>query len=234
MKNIKVLSLALFVIMLIQSCNTHQEPDDNQSYIRQLSCDSLLDEYRNDVFNFPKHLLLQDEVDTTVTPSFINSYYSYYLASFQENSLILDNDTVIRFMMLKSFDKPILIKIGKENDKIVVKTKVLHEEKGSFKGNVKYSSESIIADSVWESFFQQNFSRILSQKSLELNFSISDGSDWLLEFNIGGKYYIRERTSPMVYGIDRDSNELKLFEKYCMRIIDAANYPINKELTLLY
>lgn len=172
-----------------------------------------------------------DSHDTLSIYSTANSYLSYFLYGFGEDSLSTSTDTTIRFLWLRSFDKPALVKIYKQGKNKKAEIKIGSGSGGYSLGKIEYQSELILHDSICCQLFNENFNQVLAQPSVIIEKDISDGSVWVLEIAMKNKYYLRLRDSPRSF-LDRrpDTLDLKNFASYCENLIKISKYPIDASL----
>jgi len=221
--------------LTILGCSHYKNDNSKNSLNKFEYFDTYLANNENyDIIFYPRRIIQTDSKDSLSMDSTMNSGFSYYLTAFKEDSLKNDNDTVIRFLWLRTFNKPVLIKARKTKSAYEVITKICSGAGGYSSGTIEYYSKITINDSVWKTLFNKQLDKLLLQKSVENEKDGSDGSLWLIEFNLEGKYYLRERCSPQFYARGRDTIDLKIFENYCMKLIDLANYPLDKELKPVY
>jgi len=227
-------SIILICFLFLVGCSNSKKPSSKYDYS---GFEQKIANNKNyDVFSFSRRLINKDNKDTNaVLEPNKNALYSYFLTAFREGNLLEANsDTIIRFLWLRTFDKPVLIKIFKDKSLYKVETKITNGTGGYIAGTQEYFSQIIINDSIRKNLFDEKFFQIIYQHSLSSYSKGSDGAYWLLEFKIGKKYYFKERWSPTVFAANRDSMELKTFENYCLKIIKLANYPINRTLSHIY
>ncbi len=129
----------------------------------------------------------------------VAGWYSKHLLAMEEESLLDINDEdaeVYRFLWLRTFDRPILIKIAKTNYKITFSMKELDGTGGNEPGKISNTNEFSLSD--------DDFCRILDlidkanfwQMPIENDVMGNDGAQWVLEGVKDNRYHIVDRWSP--------------------------------------
>ncbi len=125
------------------------------------------------------------------------NWYSKYLEAFDE-PILCDYlpMKVFRFTYLRSFDQPIAIRIENSNDTITIYWKIFNGEYGyEFGENIESQSKKLTIED-WESIVNKisalKFWNLPTQENEILG---TDGSQWILEGNVEGKYHVVDRWS---------------------------------------
>ncbi len=224
--------IIILVIFSSYGCQHEKDSKAKLDHSRISIHDSIFAENSSyDVLTFPLKLVKNDSRDTSSIDSTSNSYLSYFLYGFGEDSLSTSTDTTIRFLWLRSFDKPVLVKIYKQGKNKIAEIKIGSGSGGYSLGKVEYKSKLILNDSIWRQLFNENFNQVLTQPSIIIERSLSDGAIWALEIAMKNKYYLRLRNSPRA-SLDRrpDTLDLKNFAGFCENLIKISKYPIDASL----
>jgi hypothetical protein len=224
--------ITLFII-ISNSCDTSEiEQVAENDYDYDYFDDSIANNKNYDAFQFPRRLIKESYQDSTIIDSLYNSSLSYFLTAFKEDSLSVNGDSIIRFMWLRTFDKPVLIKIEKEKNRYIITNKITDGSGGYESGTIEYIGQHYLPDSIWKSLFSYNLTKVLKQQSFEDYKGGNDGDTYVLEISIDGKYFLIERWSPYVFLEERDTINLADFNDYCNNIIKLAKYPLENELII--
>ena len=118
-------------------------------------------------------------------------WYSEHLKAFEEPILLKDSlpIEIYRFTYLRTFDNPIVIRLEKKNDSIIIYWKVLDGYGGYDSGKIIENKSKVLKAKEWENIEEQ----IDSIKYWELTYKKRigvDGSQWILEGKKLGKYHV--------------------------------------------
>ncbi len=131
-----------------------------------------------------------------------NTWYSPYLYAMKEPILykISDNNIEIyRFTWLRSFHKPVCIRVIKSNNIMKIYIKVLSNERGFKPAKLIVSSQSNLTTSEWAKIIyhtkKSNFWNYKPEDPFE-NEDNLDGAQWIMEGLRKGHYHLLDNWSP--------------------------------------
>jgi hypothetical protein len=203
---------------------------DRATFEKEYAYPDSLHDYK--YFSFHEMYLPSGKMD-----SMWNSYLSYHLFAFNENENILfqDKDTSkekFRFLWLRTFNRPVMIKMEHSKNKTLLTIKVTDGFGGYTSGLVKTTIIKEFNDTVFTKFNKilenTNFWQMKFSHKEDMN--ISDGSDWLYEANFKGKYQITECASPTsLLKLRPDSSRLKTYAEIGKYLIDLIDVDYQKQ-----
>jgi hypothetical protein len=130
--------------------------------------------------------------------NFRNEWYSKHLFAMREPILFSDSSQTesYRFVWLRTFHNPIAIRIEKQQNIYLLTWKQCNGEGGYEPGQLTIAKQKQINDVTWE-----NFKKLLNQidfwnMSTEIESEGFDGSQWILEGKVVGKYHVVDRWTP--------------------------------------
>ncbi len=129
---------------------------------------------------------------------FYSSWYHPFLRAMNESRLWNDTSEMetFRFLWLRTFDNPIVIKIEKSKNKYTVEWKVTDGMGGYAPGKIITNEQINIDKIIWDSF-KDSINKIDFWKmSNTEDFFGTDGSQWILEGKVGSQYHIVNRWTP--------------------------------------
>ncbi|MBS1755512.1 MAG: hypothetical protein JST34_15840 [Bacteroidetes bacterium] len=142
---------------------------------------------------------------TNSLDTFLNVWYSRMLTAMKEPTLTdyQGDNEIYRFTWLRTFHKPIVIRIQKTKDKIVLTEKMLSGAGGYDPGQIILDTNLVLTSEIWNSV-QDKISK-LSFWTLpaETEFRGNDGAEWIIEGSTSDKYHFTTRWSAgkgTVYG----------------------------------
>jgi hypothetical protein len=170
---------------------------NNSANVRSISAvnDSSTIPKDSNTFYFP---LGATSGDAHVLDTFTNSWYSKMLFGLHEPVLYQSSDTseIFRFIWLRTFHKPIAIRVTAKKGEHILTVKVASGAGGYDVGNLVRDTSFYISNNEWKEFSSQigaiNFWSLPSQD----NNRGKDGSEWILEGQETGKYHFVTRWSP--------------------------------------
>lgn len=154
-----------------------------------------------------------------------NSYYSSQLYEFREPLLVDINDhEIFRFLWLRSFHEPVVIKFEKHNDKQYLIRKVREGVSGYRAGNIIINDTLMISDSQWAVFDSVlSNSGFWETATIEKRAGlIDDGAHWILEGKVNDHYHVVDRHSPSWQNSPR-------FWELCFFIIELSQLGCDKD-----
>ena len=151
-------------------------------------------EYRNiSDYYFPKNTFSErDNLD-----AFIQTWYGKYLDVLDnENLIIVNNKNVVRFTCLRTFHKPFSIKVIWDNNNANLIYNMSNGMGGYRSGELMNHYEKILNNDQIKKLIEIiNINNAFNESTIinELGF---DGSQWIIEINIGGRYKVIDRWTP--------------------------------------
>jgi hypothetical protein len=130
---------------------------------------------------------------------FVRNWYSKHLRVMSEPSLscgpIKDSDDY-RFTWLRSFHKPIAVRISRSKNEVYLKATELSGAGGYSPGEISRRVEKSVSEADWESVLKllgkvDFWNLPTREERLGL-----DGAEWIFEGRQDGKYHIVDRWSP--------------------------------------
>ena len=153
-----------------------------------------------DSLYFPLYGKVQDSlINFNSLDTFKNRFYSQYLLQFKEPKVYIpqDKDETYRFLWLRSFDNPVVVRFQKYNNTYTLYTKEMLDNEGYAPQQIKVNTEEKMSPYEWNSF---------KEKINNLDFwnvvpndpgpGVADGALWILEGSTKNKYHFAERHSP--------------------------------------
>jgi len=174
-------------------------------------------------------LPLLARAETTYFPKGNEGWYSQHLAAMQEPSLFQDrtNQAVeqYRFLWLRTFHKPIAVRIWKDNQAIHLRVIRLSGKGGYDPGKIEQDTTTTLTDEQWKTFLdllqKSGFWDMPSKKVDEAGY---DGAQWILEGQASGKYRVVDRWSPA----SDDHRHLENYVACCRYLLTLARLEIPK------
>lgn len=168
----------------------------------------------------PKRGRFDSSFHVVALDSFRNKWYSDYLYGFKEPILrnYPVNREAYRFIYLRSFDLPIVIRLEKVNTTAFLNVKISDGQGGYELGNIHKNEIIPISSSQWKKF-QSNLQELQfwQQSPEDTNWRRlgMDGARWILEGKKEGKYHFVDRWSP-------EEKEYAKFKAVCEYLISLA------------
>ena len=126
-------------------------------------------------------------------------WYSNHLRTFIEPLLFnkkIDRE-IYRFLWLRTFNNPVLIRIEKSNKDFKLFWKVTNGAGGYKPGNLILNKEKKITEYDWNSFLKLiDISNFWKMKTVKVDIPGNDGAQWILEAQSDGKYQVVDRWTP--------------------------------------
>ncbi|NDW13521.1 hypothetical protein D0T50_11535 [Bacteroides sp. 214] len=121
-------------------------------------------------------------------------WYSKHLQAMKERMLCNNVDVdVIRFTWLRTFHNPIAVRLENNKGTITVYWKKADGAGGYEPGKLVVNKKKIISEADWQKVIQKLQTKKFWQMPAVDNEMGFDGSQWILEANISGKYHIVDR-----------------------------------------
>lgn len=151
---------------------------------------------------------------------YIDTWYSRMLFNFKEPLLYnkIEEKEVYRFLWLRRFNKPVCVRIEKNNDSIKLYLKISDGMGGSYAGKVIHENVKSITMEQWNIFISKidniHFWKLSVEEYKELE---KDNSEWILEGTTSKKYHFITRTSPY-------EHNLKFFRECCEYLLSLSEF----------
>jgi len=132
-----------------------------------------------------------------------NSYFSDHLQGFEEPLIYSRNDDteIYRFLWMRSFDEPFVIRMEKTKEEQYVIVKKKNGISGGQLGEIVMNDTIPLSESQWADFVDVlNESDFWETPSIEKTEQlINDGAYWIVEGRLHDKYHVVYRHSPSRY-----------------------------------
>lgn len=124
-----------------------------------------------------------------------------------------------RFLWLRTFHKPIAVRIQKDNSGFTLRGVRLSGEGGYEPGHIEHDETIILSQDQWNGFL-----KLLDKSSFwllpteEKDAGGFDGAQWVLEGQRAGKYHIVDRWSPHSRADKRQLNDFVVCCRYLLKM----------------
>ncbi|MDD2794029.1 MAG: hypothetical protein PHD73_12675 [Sediminibacterium sp.] len=172
------------------------------------------------ILYFPAAKFVSDS--TNRLDSFTNTWYSKMLFGLHEPILfdVQDSADVFRFTWLRTFHKPIAIRLTKTKGDAILTLKIADGASGYNAGKLLTDTSFYISDSEWGKFTIKISDIHFWEMQSVKNDNGKDGSEWILEGKSEGKYHFVSRWTP-------GGTRYKEFKDCCDYLIQLANLNLN-------
>lgn len=174
---------------------------------------------------------LADSADTKYFPDGSEHWYPQHLEAMKEPSLYdrreNQNIEVYRLLWLRTFHKPIAIRISKDSFGVKLRVVRLSGAGGYKPGTIEHDKTYALANQQWD-----HFTQLLAKTSFwkmptaDEMIGGKDGARWVLEGQAAGKYQVVDRWTPSV---ESESRKLNDFIACCQYLIELSNLEIPKK-----
>ena len=127
------------------------------------------------------------------------SWYSKALTAMKEPSLSLPQrpqTQTYRFLWLRSFDNPIVVRIWRSESKVYLVTKQLDGDGGHHPGKLVVNSTRSLSSKEWDEFTKHLEKSSYWTLPTDIGDIGNDGAQWVLEGARDGRYHVVDRWSP--------------------------------------
>jgi hypothetical protein len=197
-------SIILIVIFTLSSCDTKQDRTTIPlTFTAALPKDS-------STFYFPTNTFYKDTNENKRSADqFTNKWYSKILFNLKEPILssYSGESEAIRFIWLRTFNEPIVVRLNNAPEGIIANLKALKGHSGFKTGNIKLDTAWILDKTEWTKAIQKLNDNNFWAASSESESTGKDGVDWVLEVRTKEKYHFINRWDDG----NMQSNDLKLF-----------------------
>lgn len=145
---------------------------------------------------------------------FKQSWYSKFLKAMSEPTfaqLGLESREVYRFLWLRTFHRPIAVRIGRCGDDCTLLAKELDGAGGYEPGTISKEISRPITLKEWDKFLSLLRNTDYWELSNKDDALAIDGAFWILEGKRNGKYHVVNRHSPRTDGPDSAFREVCLY-----------------------
>jgi hypothetical protein len=161
--------------------------------------------------------------DTTsnALDTFVNEWYSKQLFRLKEPLLYnyQGEKEIYRFTWLRTFHHPVSIRVEKQNEVIILFSKVTNGAGGYDPGNIIVDTSRPVSKKEWENILNKIKAIQFWQLPTEIDDSGNDGSEWIIEAFKNGSYHMTTRWSPTT---GRNGNYSEV-GRYLLEISKAVN-----------
>lgn len=151
---------------------------------------------------------------------FTNNWFSEQLSAMQE-PVIKDvrNSEIYRFTWLRTFHKPVAIRIYKEGNKATIVWKSCNGAGGYSPGQLNASRSKKLSEKEWQKFREMLLTLDYWNMPTNKETFGCDGAEWILEGVSGNHYHVVDRWSP--------SDDY--YAQTCLYLLSLTNLRIKKE-----
>jgi len=164
-------------------------------------------------------------------PKGAEHWYPKHLETMKEPSLFQQSTNKAveqyRFLLLRTFHKPIAVRIWKNSAGITLRVVRLSGAGGYNPGRIERDESLALTAEQWDAF-----SKLLEKSSFwdsptaEKDLGGLDGSKWILEGQAAGKYHVVDRWTP---SSDGDKRHLESFVACCRYLLNLSKEQIPKK-----
>jgi hypothetical protein len=161
-------------------------------------------------------------------PKEVESYYPEFLAAMNEPSIYglhLDKNTEkYRFLWLRTFHKPIAIRVWKDHTGISLRIVRLSGKGGYKTGHIERDESFALTPAQWSGFLKLlDEAAFWDMPSVNRDVAFADGSQWILEGKVGDKYHVVDRKCPLD---DSGKRHLDSFVACCRYLLKLSGEEI--------
>ena len=169
--------------------------------------------------------------DTVYFPKGAEHWYPKYLEAMKEPSLYEQrtNNTIeqYRFLWLRTFHKPIAIRVRKDNAGITLRVVRLSGAGGYDPGKIEHDESCALTAAQWDELLKLLGKASFWGTPTVENYSAGfDGSQWILEGQSAGKYHVVDRWTPSA---ENDQRHLDRFVICCRYLLTLSKQEIPKK-----
>jgi|ERR1700690_1104270 hypothetical protein len=171
--------------------------------------------------------------ETNYFPKGEEKWFPKHLMAMKEPSLYEQRaDTSIqqyRFLWLRTFHKPIAIRIKKDNAGMTLRVVRLSGAGGYEPGRIEHDVSMMLTTNQWDGFIKllekSSFWKLPADEA-DINARGADGSEWVLEGQATGQYHVVDRWTP---ASDTDKRHLEDFITCCRYLLNLSKEEIPKK-----
>lgn len=175
--------------------------------------------------------LVTQAAGTIYFPKGSEKFYPKYLEAMKEPSIFEQSTNKAveqyRFLWLRSFHKPISIRIWKDESGVAMRVVRLGDDDGDKPGKIEFDQTLNLTTNQWQEFLallnQATFWKMPCAEKMDvIGF---DGSEWVLEGQTAGTYHMVDRWSPN-YDYDGKDRHLENFVICCRYLLIVSKLEI--------
>jgi hypothetical protein len=176
-------------------------------------------------------LLMARAADTVYFPRGTEQWYPKHLKAMKEPSLYEKRaDKAVeqyRFLWLRTFHKPLAVRIQKDSGGITLRVVSLSGAGGYEPGKIEHDETLTLSTNQWAAFVKlvekASFWQTPTKEKYEQGF---DGSQWILEGQAAGKYHVVDRWTPAA---EPEKRRLDDFVTCCRYLLKLSRQEIPKK-----
>jgi len=176
-------------------------------------------------------LLMTHAAETVYFPKGTEQWYPKHLEAMKEPSLFQQSTNKAveqyRFLWLRTFHKPIAVRVRKDSAGITLRVIRLTGAGGYDPGRIEHEESFALTGDQWDHFL-----KLLSESSFwntpraEKDSGGLDGSQWILEGQAAGRYHLVDRWTP---SSDGEKRHLESFVACCRNLLTLSKQQIPKK-----
>ena len=168
--------------------------------------------------------------DTVYFPKGAENWYPKHLEAMKEPSLFEQStNTAVeqyRFLWLRTFHKPIAVRVRKDSAGITLRVVRLSGAGGYNPGKIERDETFALSTKQWDDFVKLLAKASFWDVPSDEKQSGNDGAQWVLEGQEAGKYHHVDRWTP---SMNREKRKLKNFESCCRYLLKLSKEKIPKD-----
>lgn len=211
-----IIASCLSGFILLFSCKERANADD----VRDISvvADSMKAPLDSNTLYFPERTSVSD---TSQLDKFSNTWYSKMLFALHEPTLFDKQDTaeIFRFIWLRTFHKPVSIRVSKVRGKCILTLKVAEGAGGYEAGRLITDTSFFITMNEWKGIVSKTAAINFWNLTPFIDDGGKDGSEWILEGKNKNRYHFISRWTP-------GATRYKEFKDCCDYLILLSNLKI--------
>jgi hypothetical protein len=177
-------------------------------------------------------LLMTHAAGTVYFPKGAEHWYPKHLEAMKEPSLFQQSTNKAveqyRFLWLRTFHKPIAVRVRKDSAGITLRTIRLSGAGGYDPGKIEHEDSFALTADQWDRFLKLvSESSFWDTPSAEKDLGGLDGSQWILEGQAAGRYHLVDRWTPSSEGEKR--RHLESFVACCRYLLTLSKEEIPKK-----
>jgi hypothetical protein len=176
-------------------------------------------------------LLTMCAAETVYFPKGVEHWYSKHLEAMKEPSLFQQSTNKAveqyRFLWLRTFHKPIAVRVRKDSAGITLRVIRLSGAGGYDSGKIEHEESFVLPADQWDRFLKLlSESSFWDTPSAEKDLGGLDGSQWILEGQATGRYHVVDRWTPSSNG---EKRHLESFVACCRCLLTLSKQEIPKK-----
>ncbi len=176
-------------------------------------------------------LLMTHAAETVYFPKGAERWYPKHLEAMKEPSLFQQSTNKAveqyRFLWLRTFHKPIAVRVRKDSAGITLRVIRLSGAGGYDPGKIDHEGSFALTADQWNRFLKLlSESSFWDTPSAEKDLGGLDGSQWVLEGQAAGRYHVVDRWTPSSHG---EKRHLEGFVACCRYLLMLSKQEIAKK-----